>query len=138
MQNSLFAVKKSNAVSSTSQAREKENLPKIPEAVIRKMEKKAKRAIFFSGAGVALIIGTVIILALGTMSGALPLLGLAALFANIGFLKAMRINQRTRSRAKTFKNARKNAKAAIILSCVLGITLILGLLSLFVAKPIPF
>jgi len=58
-----------------------------------KAEKKAKRAIIFSAAGVGLVIATVVILSLGTMTGT---------------------------------------------SCVLGITLFLGLLSLVMDKSAPF
>lgn len=113
-------------------------LPKIPKASVDKMEQKANQAIFFSATGVAMVLGVVLILSFGTMTGALPLLGIAGLFANIGFIKAYRLRSQTRSRRKTFFKARKNAKTAIILACVLGITLIIGLLSLLVDQPKPY
>ncbi len=135
----IQAVNKQKGNISTVRAEnEKKALPAIPTETVIKMEKKAKRAIIFSLAGVVLVIGIVVVLSLGTMVGALPMLGVAALFANIGFLKAMRIRSQTKSRKRTYAKARKRAKTALILSCVLGITLILGLLSLLVEKGAAF
>ena len=131
----LQAVKSNKVKSKAQVVRTVKKAPAIPEAIVSKFEKRAKHAMIFSAIGVAMVIGVVAILSLGTMSGALPLLGLAGLFANIGFIKAMRLRQHTKSRKRTFRKARWRAKTAIILSCVLGITLIFGLLSFLLNKP---
>ena len=133
--NPLYAVKTSKITKATIEKATKTNSPTIPPVVVTKFEKKAKHAIVFSAIGVGLVVTVVVILSMGTMSWALPILGIAGVFANIGFIKAMRLRRQTKTRKKTFSKARFRAKAAIILSCVLGITLIFGLLSILLNQP---
>ena len=137
-QSPLYAVKSGKAVKGAKNEQATKKLPAISPAVVAKFEKKAKHAIVFSAIGLALLIGVIATLAIGTTTWALPLLGLAGLFANIGFIKAMRLRQRTKSRKKTFRKARFRAKSAIILASVLGITLIFAILSLLLNKPDTF
>lgn len=131
----LHAVKTNKGLTKARNENTAKKPPTIPEAVVSKFEKKAKHAIVYSAIGVAMVVGVVALLSLGAMAGALPLLGVAAVFANIGFIKAMRLRRHTKSRKKTFKKARWRAKTAIILASVLGITLIFGLLSMLLNKP---
>ena len=139
MHSPLHAVKTTKAAkASIEEPITDKNALAIPPAVVSKFEKKAKRAIVFSAIGVGLVVAVVAILSLGTMAWALPVLGLAGVFANIGFIKAMRLRQQTKTRKKTFGKARFTAKTAIILSCVLGITLIFGLLSILLNQPAVF
>ena len=114
----------------------KHKLPPVTLELVEEVEKKGQRALIFSAIGLGLVIATVALISIGTLGATLPLsiLGLAALFGNIGFVKAMRLRARTKSRKKTFAKARKRAKIALILSCVLGITLVLGLLHLLMEK----
>ncbi len=133
-----MAVKTQKVVSERVGESTDKNVPAIPPAVVSKFEKKAKRAIIFSAIGVGLVVAVIAILSMGTMTWALPALGLAGIFANIGFITAMRLRQQTKSRKRTFGKARFRAKTAIILACVLGITLIFGLLSILINKPTVF
>jgi len=135
---SLLAVKKDHSQSKPVYSQSNKDLPKIPEAMVLMFEKRAKNAIVFSAIGVGMVIGVITILSLGTMTGALPVLALGGLFANIGFIKAMRLRRQTKSRKRTFFKARERSKIAIILSCVLGITLVFGLLSLLLNQSSSF
>ncbi len=130
----LHAVKTNKALPNYKSEETVNKAPAIPEAVVSKFEQKAKNAIIFSAIGVVMLVGVVAVVSLGATSGALPLLGVAALFANIGFIKAMRLRRHTKTRKKTFQKARWRAKTAIILASVLGITLIFGLLSMLLNK----
>lgn len=134
----LNAVQTNKITNATIEKPTELNATVIPPLVVSKYEKKAKRAIVFSAIGVGLVVAVVAILSMGTMTWTLPVLGLAAVFANIGFIKAMRLRRQTKTRKRTFRKARFRAKAAIILSCVLGITLIFGLLSILLNQPAVF
>ena len=124
----------SKSVIQLSENNEKE-IAVAPESIIR-AEKKAKRAFIFTAIGVGFLLATIAILATGALGSILPMsvLGLAALFGNIGFVKAFRISLKTKSRKRSYAKARKKAKATLILGCVLGITLIFGLLHMLLDK----
>lgn len=136
---SLHAVKKDKGLQTLSNTEKStQSLPKIPVLAVEKFEKEGRNAIILSAIGVVMLVGVIAVLSLGTMTGALPLLALGGLFANIGFIKAMRLIRRTKSRKRTFRKARERAKTAIILACILGIGLIFGLLSLLMNNPAAF
>jgi len=118
----------------TNENRDKE-ISIAPE-VINRVEKKAKRAFLFTAIGVGFLVATIAILATGALGSAIPMgvLGLAALFGNIGFVKAFRISLRTKSKKRSYAKARRKAKTTLILGCVLGITLIFGLLHMLLDK----